>query len=180
MGFTGGTSGKEPTCQGRRCRKWGIDPWVGKIPCRRAWQPTPLFLPRESHGQRSLVGYGPYGCKESYTLSDWTEAPCTVVYKVKVQTTTVSKKLHILIKKCFLLKNANCHLKMQCNIMRSACIYVEVELLDHMVSLCLIIQEITRMSSKAAAPFCFPINSAWGNGVYSFLTTFVIVRLFWF
>ena len=99
MGFTGGTSGKEPICQGRRCRKWGIDPWVGKIPCRRAWQPTPLFLPRESHGQRSLVGYGPYGCKESYTLSDWTEAPCTVVYKVKVQTTTVSKKVHILIKK---------------------------------------------------------------------------------
>ena len=34
-------------------------PWVGKIPWRRAWQPTPVFLPGESHGQRSLVGYGP-------------------------------------------------------------------------------------------------------------------------
>ena len=37
----------------------GFDPWVGKIPWRRAWQPTPVFLPGESHGQRSLAGYSP-------------------------------------------------------------------------------------------------------------------------
>ena len=36
-----------------------FDPWVGKIPCRRAWQPTPVFLSGESHGQRSLVGSSP-------------------------------------------------------------------------------------------------------------------------
>ena len=42
-----------------------FDPWVRKIPWRRAWQPTPVFLPRESCGQRSLVGYSPQGCKES-------------------------------------------------------------------------------------------------------------------
>ena len=36
-----------------------FDPWVRKIPWRRAWQPTPVFLPEESHGQRSLVGYSP-------------------------------------------------------------------------------------------------------------------------
>ena len=47
----------------------------------------------------------------------------------------MSKKVHTLIKKCFLLKNANCHLKMQCNIMRSACVYLKAELLDHMASL---------------------------------------------
>ena len=41
-----------------------FDPWVGKIPWRRAWQPTPVFLPEESHRQRSLVGYRPQGCKE--------------------------------------------------------------------------------------------------------------------
>ena len=41
-----------------------IDPWVGKIPWRRKWQPTPVFLPGESHGQRSLVGYNPWGCTE--------------------------------------------------------------------------------------------------------------------
>ena len=43
------------------------DPWVGKIPFRRAWQPTPVLLPGESHGQRSLVGYRPLGRKESDT-----------------------------------------------------------------------------------------------------------------
>ena len=42
-----------------------FDPWVGKIPWRRKWQPTPLFLPGESHGWRSLVGYSPQGRKES-------------------------------------------------------------------------------------------------------------------
>ena len=42
-----------------------FDPWVGKIPWRRKWQPTLVFLPGESHGQRSLVGYSPYGHKES-------------------------------------------------------------------------------------------------------------------
>ena len=43
----------------------GFDPWVGKIPWKRKWQPTPVFLPGESHGWRSLVGYSPRGCKES-------------------------------------------------------------------------------------------------------------------
>ena len=44
-----------------------LGPWVGKIPWRRKWQPTPVFLPRESHGRRSLVGYSPWGHKESDT-----------------------------------------------------------------------------------------------------------------
>ena len=55
-------SGKESACQYRR--PW-FDPWVGKIPWRRAWQPTALFLSGESHGQRSLVDYSPWGRKES-------------------------------------------------------------------------------------------------------------------
>ena len=42
----------------KRC---GFDPWVGNMPWRRAWQPTPVFLPGESHGQRSLAGYSPRG-----------------------------------------------------------------------------------------------------------------------
>ena len=48
--------------------KWcriGFDPWVGTIPWRKEWQPTPVFLPGESHGQRSLAGYSPWGHKES-------------------------------------------------------------------------------------------------------------------
>ena len=43
----------------RRHRRPRFNPWIGKIPRRRAWQPTPVFLPRESHGQRSLAGYSP-------------------------------------------------------------------------------------------------------------------------
>ena len=43
----------------------GFTPWVGKIPWRREWQPTPVFLPGESHGQRNVLGYRPWGCKES-------------------------------------------------------------------------------------------------------------------
>ena len=50
MGFSGGTSSKEPTCQRRRHKRSGFDPWVGEIPWRRAWQHTPVFLPGESHG----------------------------------------------------------------------------------------------------------------------------------
>ena len=46
------------------CKRRRFDPWVGKIPWRRAWQPIPVFLPGESHGQRSLVGYSPWGRKE--------------------------------------------------------------------------------------------------------------------
>ena len=44
-----------------------FDPWVGKISWRRAWQPTPIFLPRESHGRRSLAGYRPWDPTESDT-----------------------------------------------------------------------------------------------------------------
>ena len=57
-------SGKESACRSRRPES---DPWVGKIPWRREWQPTPVFLPREFHGKRSLVGYSPWGQKESDT-----------------------------------------------------------------------------------------------------------------
>ena len=68
-GFPGGSSGKEPACQGRR---HGLDPWVGKIPWRRAWQPTPVFLPGEFHGQRNLVDSSPWGLRESDTTEQLT------------------------------------------------------------------------------------------------------------
>ena len=60
MSFPGGSDGKVSACNTG-------DPWVGKISWRRKWQPTPVFLPRESQGRRSLVGYSPWGCKESDT-----------------------------------------------------------------------------------------------------------------
>ena len=58
-GFPGGASVKEPACQWRRRKRPGFNPWVGNIPWRRQWQPTSVFSPGESPGQRSLAGYSP-------------------------------------------------------------------------------------------------------------------------
>ena len=93
-GFPGSTGGKERDCQCRRetlfqnirqaaillrtikhshsnpVTRPGFDSWVRKISWRRKWQSSPVFLSRESYGQRSLAGYSPLGCKES----DMTEA----------------------------------------------------------------------------------------------------------
>ena len=63
-------SGKEPTCW---CE---FDPWVMNIPWVRKWQPTPEFLPGKAHGQRSLVGYSPWGCKESDTTEQLSTCIC--------------------------------------------------------------------------------------------------------
>ena len=52
---------KKSACQCRRC---GFNPWVRKIPWSRKWQPTLIFLPGKSHGQRSLASYSPWGLKE--------------------------------------------------------------------------------------------------------------------
>ena len=57
-------SGKESACQCRMCKRCRFDPWVGKIPWRRKWQPTLVFLPAKFHGQRSLEGYSPWRCEE--------------------------------------------------------------------------------------------------------------------
>ena len=65
MGLHKCSSGKEPACQYKRQKRGGFDPWVRKIPWRRKWQPTPVFLLGKSHGQRSLAGYSPWGHKES-------------------------------------------------------------------------------------------------------------------
>ena len=64
-GFPSGASCEELTCQCRRHKGCRLNPWVGKIPWRRAWQLTPVFMPGEFHGQRSLGGYSPWGHKES-------------------------------------------------------------------------------------------------------------------
>ena len=69
-GFPDGASGKELTCQCMRHKTWGFDSWVRKIPWRRKWQPTPVFLPGEFCGQRSLVGYNPQARKES-DVTEW-------------------------------------------------------------------------------------------------------------
>ena len=50
-----------------RSRRLQFDPWIKRIPWRKKWQPTPIFLPEKLHGQRSLAGYSPWCCKESST-----------------------------------------------------------------------------------------------------------------
>ena len=66
----------------RQCGRPGFEPWVGKIPWRRKWQPTPVLLPGKSHGQRSLVGYSLWGHKESDTTErlhfTWLDRPLLV------------------------------------------------------------------------------------------------------
>ena len=85
--FPGGSVVKKIHLQCRRCQRCGFNPWVRKIPWRRAWQPTPVFLPGESHEQRSLVGYRPCGCKESDT-TEVTEHAHTHAWHHNVMTNT--------------------------------------------------------------------------------------------
>ena len=55
----------DQSCQCRKLRRRGLDPWVRKVPWRMKWQLTPIFLPRKFHGQRSLVGYSSWSLRES-------------------------------------------------------------------------------------------------------------------
>jgi len=59
IGLPAGVRGKKPACQCRKHKRGRFNPWVEKIPWRRKWQPTPVFLPGECCGQRSLAGYSP-------------------------------------------------------------------------------------------------------------------------
>ena len=67
MGFLGGSVLKNPPANAGEVK---FDPWIGMFPWRRKWQPTPVFLPGKSHKQRSLVGYRPWGCKQSVMTYD--------------------------------------------------------------------------------------------------------------
>ena len=66
-------SHKESTCQCKRHKRLDLIPEWGRFPWSKKWQPTPVFLPGKFHGQRSLVGYSPWGHKEL----DMTEHVCT-------------------------------------------------------------------------------------------------------
>ena len=77
MGFLRWCSGKEPSFQSRSCKRPRFGPWVRKILWRRKWQPAAVFLPGKSHGQRSLVGYSPGGCKELDAAESLSTYTCT-------------------------------------------------------------------------------------------------------
>ena len=73
LGFPGGASSEEPACHCSGCKRRGFHPWVGKIHWRRAWQPTPVFLPGKSHAQSSLASYGPWGPRVG---RNWSSVAC--------------------------------------------------------------------------------------------------------
>ena len=81
MGFPGGIVVKNLPVMPETCRKCRFDPWVRKVPWRRVWPPTPVFLPGNPHGQRCLVGYSPWGCKESDVTKHSTAQPVPLVLK---------------------------------------------------------------------------------------------------
>ena len=80
-----------------QCRRPRFDPWFGKIPWRRKWQPTPVFLPGKSHGPRSLVGYSPWGHKESDMTEQFHFHLQTVVEVVKIMVTSLKSPIHVLL-----------------------------------------------------------------------------------
>ena len=71
MGFPGDSDGKESACNPGDL---DFDPWVKKILWRRKWQPTPVYLPGESHGQRRFVGYSPWGHRVRHDIANNTHA----------------------------------------------------------------------------------------------------------
>ena len=104
----------------RGSKRCGFDPWVGNTPWRKAWQPTPVFFPGESHGQRNLLGYSPWGFKESDKLSmhtQWTQ------YKWSNDKSRLQNRclhvLKILIYMCICIEKLErygmgCHFLLQC------------------------------------------------------------------
>ena len=68
-------NGKEFTCQCKRSKRRGFNPWVRKISWSRKWQPTLVFLPGKFHEQRSLAGYSSWGCKQWTWLREWAYVP---------------------------------------------------------------------------------------------------------
>ena len=91
--------GKEAACQSRRHRRRELDSGVGKIPGRRKWQPTPIFLPGELHGQRSLVGCRPWIHKESDTTERLIHTPSANSNEDSLKTARTHTVLEHLISK---------------------------------------------------------------------------------
>ena len=86
-GLSNWHSGEESAYQCRRCNRHRFDPWVGKIFWRKAWLPTSELLPGKCHGQKSLVGYHPWGHKELDTAEH-------THFKILFNTTETTMKKH--------------------------------------------------------------------------------------
>ena len=82
-------SSTEPTFQYKRPKRCRFYPCVRKIPWRRAWQPTPVFLSGESHGQKNLVSYSPWGHKELDTTEQLSTACIWIHTNMRLATIVV-------------------------------------------------------------------------------------------
>ena len=94
-------SGKESTCRSRTRRRCGFESWVGKIPWRKKWQPIPVFLPGESHGQRSLAGCSPW-CQSWTRLS--TQA-CAHTHENMTEHTSMCAHMKCVHMKCVVVQD---------------------------------------------------------------------------
>ena len=106
-----GASGKESACQCRRCQRCRFDPWVRKIPWRKKWQPTPVFLPGKSHGQRSLVGYSPWDWTVELDTTNWLSTGEIHVVLRKINTIICPMRIQIVSDSLFKLKGKNAFTK---------------------------------------------------------------------
>ena len=94
LGFPGGASGKEPACQCRRPKREGFDPWVRKIPWRRAWPSTPVFLPGESPWTEEPGGLQSVGLHR--VRHDWSDLACTRGRVRDLLTEKMTMAMHLL------------------------------------------------------------------------------------
>ena len=90
---------KNPPAKAGRCKRCRFSLWVGKVSWRRAWQPTPVFLPGKSHGPRSLVGYSPWGWR---VREDWSDLVPMNVYNWI--TLLYSRKSHSIVNQLYYKK----------------------------------------------------------------------------
>ena len=98
-----GASGKA-TSQLRRCKRGRFNPWIGKIPWSRNSQPTPVFWPGKFHGQRSLVGYSPWGHNESDTQQQHSVSDTGLMLEIKSYLSCSSRSLQFRYVHCYFLK----------------------------------------------------------------------------
>ena len=107
---------KNLPAQCRRHKRCKFNSWVGKIPWRRAWQPTPVFLPGESHGLRSLANHSPRGCKKLDT-TDMTEHTAQSFYYLCLGNNPI--KMHLYILSFFFLTSTGIATSVLSDILRS-------------------------------------------------------------
>ena len=140
MGLPGDTSGKEPAWEYRRCKRCGFDLWVGKIPWRRAWQPTPVFLPGKSHGQRNLAGYNPQGHRELDKIKTAQHA-CMHVY--------ICIYVHMCMHVCIYLYKYKC-----------TCVYKFMYIRAHIIKSATYIKIFVccRSVAKSSLTLCYPMD----------------------